>query len=218
MNDLLSLAEIKSAASKLVEAGDDVREKLNDLTVRALAERDLAEQQIREVLSAITEGVSLGAGKRTDQVKMALTDALHGIDDALSHAAKAMQLTIGEVTGDLQTFNEMEVQQGLSELKRLEHLFIETVSNVASGANGLVQQEMTSIAEHGRRIGTDTGERVRQIVDDLGNRVRSATHAATANGKQAALDITSRIAEKAGYKLGEIAMHLTEKAREIRKH
>jgi hypothetical protein len=213
----LSLEEIKAAASQLVEAGADVRQKLSELTVRALAERDLAEQQIRDVLSAITEGVSIGAAQRTDQVKTALTDALHGVDDALSHAAEAMQLTIGEVSGDIKAFNETEVQQGLSELKRLEAVFLETVSRVASNANGLVQQEMTAIVEHGRRIGTDTGARVRKVADDLGNRVRTAAHDAAANGKQAALIISSRITEKAGLKLGEVAAKLTEKAREMRK-
>lgn len=215
---LLSLEDIKVAASRLVEAGGDVREKLSDLTVRALAERDLAEQQIREVLSAITEGVSLGAAKRTDEVKTALADALHGVDDALTHAAEAMQLTIGEAASDIKAFSETEVQQGLAELKRLEGLFVETVSRVASGATGLVQQEMTAIAEHGRRIGTDTGERVRQVTDDLGNRASRAAQAVAESGKQAALEVGARIAEKAGFKLGEIAMRLTEKAREIRKN
>lgn len=213
----LSLEEIKAAASQLVEAGADVRQKLSELTVRALAERDLAEQQIRDVLSAITEGVSIGAAQRTDQVKTALTDALHGVDDALSHAAEAMQLTIGEVSGDIKAFNESEVQQGINELKRLEGVFLETVSRVASNASGLVQQEMTAIVEHGRRIGTDTGARVRKVVDDLGNRVRAAAHEAAENGKQAALIISSRVTEKAGMKLGEIAAKLTEKAREMRK-
>jgi hypothetical protein len=214
----LSLDDIKAAASRLVEAGGDVREKLSDLTVRALAERDLAEQQIREVLSAITEGVSLGAAKRTDEVKTALADALHGVDDALTHAAEALQLTIGEAAGDIKAFSETEVQQGLTELKRLEGLFVETVSRVASGANGLVQQEMTAIAEHGRRIGTDTGERVRQVADDLGNRASRAAQAVAESGKQAALEVGARIAEKAGFKLGEIAARLTEKARDIRKN
>lgn len=212
----LSLEDVKAAASRLIESGEEIRQKLGDLTVRALAERDLAEQQISDVLSAITEGVSLGAAKRTDQVKTALTDALHGVDDALSHAAEAMQLTLGEVAGDIKTFSEEEVQQGLGELKRLEGVFVDTVSRVANSASGLVQQEMTAIAEHGRRMGTDTGERVRQVADDLSHRVRIAAQEATESGKQAALEVSARVAEKAGYKLGEIAAKLTEKARSLR--
>lgn len=213
----LSLEELKNAASRLVAAGESVREKLNDLTVEALARRDLAEQEIREVLTAITEGVSLGAAQRTEQVKIALTDALQGVDDALGHAAEAMQLTIGEVSSDLKAFNETELQQGLQELKRLEGLFIETVSKVASGASGLVQQEMAAIAEHGRRIGTDTGERVRKVTDDLTQRIRDAAQGAASSGKKAALEVSARVAERAGYKLGELAARLTEKAREMRK-
>lgn len=218
MNDkqVMTLEEIKAAAGRLVQAGGEVREKLRALTVQALTQRDLAEREIREVLGAITEGVSLGASQRADEVKAALTDALHGVDDALSHAAEAMQLAIDEVASDAREFGSNDLQQGLDDLKKLEATFLEIVGRVAESASGLVKQEMAAIAEHGKRIGTDTGARVKAVSDDLGNRVRAAAHEAADAGKQAARVIGARVAGMASRKLGEIAVRLNEKAEQLK--
>jgi hypothetical protein len=212
----LSLDEIKSTASRLVQAGGEVREKLRELTVQALTQGELAEREIREVLNAITEGVSLGADQRANEVKSAVADALHGMDDALSHAAEAMHLAISEVVSEAKDFGSHDLQQGLNDLKKLEELFLETVSRVAGNANGLVKQEMSAIAEHGRHIGTDTGERIKAVANDLGNRVRSTAHGAADAGKKAAREVSARVATMASRKLGEIALRIGEKAEQLK--
>lgn len=212
----LTLDEMRATAEKLVQAGGEVREKLRELTLHALTQGELAEHEIRAVLGAITEGISQGAGQRADTVKSALGDALQGMDDALSHAAEAMQLAISEVASDVKTFREQELQQGLKDLKGLEALFLEIVGRVADSAGGLVKQEMNSVAEHGRRIGTDTGGRVKAVAEDLGHRIRTAAHGAVDAGKDAAKDVAVRVAEKASQKFGEIAAKVGEKAEQLK--
>ncbi|MCX7627959.1 MAG: hypothetical protein N2Z69_06045 [Methylophilaceae bacterium] len=212
----LTLEEIKDTAARLVQAGVEVRDRLRALTLQALTQGELAEREIRAVLSAITEGVSLGATQRADEVKSALTDALRGVDDALAHAAEAMQLTLREVASNAREFGAQDLQQGLHDLKQLEATFLEIVARVAEGASGLVRQEMAAIAEHGRRIGTDTGTRVKAVADDLGNRIRASAHEAMDAGKQAARIVGSRVAALASRKLGELAARLGEKAEQLK--
>jgi hypothetical protein len=212
----LTLDEIKAAAERLVKAGENVRETLRQLTVQALTQGELAEREIREVLAAITEGVTLGAEQRASEVKNALGDALHGMDDALTHAAEAMQLAIKEAASDAKEFGGSDLQQSLNDLKMLEEMLLETLYRAAEGAQGLVKQELLSMAEHGRRIGTDTGARVRAIADDLGNRVRGAVQGATSAGKQAARMVGARVAHMSSRKLGEIADRLAQKAEQLK--
>lgn len=212
----LTLEEMRAAAGKLVQAGQEVREKLRELTLRALTQGELAENEIRAVLGAIAEGVSQGAGQRADVVKTALGDALTGMDDALSHAAEAMNLAISEVASDVKTFHEQELQQGLKDLQSLETVFLEIIGRTADSAGGLVKQEMHAVAEHGRRIGTDTGGRVKAVAEDLGQRIRTAAHGAADAGKDAAKEAAARVAAKASQKLGEIASRLAEKAEQLK--
>lgn len=211
-----SLEEIKAAAHRLVVAGQDVRKKLDELTVQALTQRDLAEQQVREVLTAITEGVSLGAAERAEEMRAALSDALRGMDDALEHAAEAMHLALGEANSLAQEFAQQDLKQGLSELKNLEEMFLETVGNVAQGAHSMVQQEMTVLVQHARQSGTGTGDRVRSIADDLGNRLRATAQEATDAGKRAAREVGLRVATLASSKLAEAAELIAKKAEELK--
>jgi len=211
-----SIEEFKNAARDLVRAGENVREKLHDLTVQALTQRQLAEQEIREVLGAITEGVSIGAGQRAEEVQASLTHALNGMDDALSHAAEAMQLAVGEASSHAQEFAEQDIKQSIDELKLLEEMFLDTVTRVAQGTSGLVKQEMTALVEHARRTGTGTGDRVKGVTEELGNRLRATAQQASNAGIQAARQIGSRVASLASRKLAEIAEKMEKKAQELK--
>jgi len=212
----LTLEDIKAAASRLVQAGGNVRERLRELTVQALTQGELAEREIRDVLNAITEGVSLGAQQRANEVKNAVGDAVRGMDDALTHAAEAMQLAIKEAASDAKEFGGNDLQQSLNDLKKLEEMLLETLTRAAEGAQGLVKQELTTMVEHSRRIGTDTGVRVKAVADDLGNRVRGAVQGATNAGKQAARIVGSRVAHMSSRKLNEIADRLAKKAEQLK--
>lgn len=217
MNDeRFSLEEIKEKARDLLRSGENVREKLHDLTVEALTQRQLAEQEIREVLGAITEGVSRGATERTEEVRAALGSALHGMDDALEHAAEAMRLALGEVSSHAQEFAEQDLRQSLGDLKKLEDMFLETVSHVAQEATGLVRQEMTALAEHARRTGTGTGERVREAAEEFGSRLRATAQQASDAGLHAAREIGSRVALLSSRKLIEIAEKIEQKAQALK--
>jgi hypothetical protein len=208
----LSLEQIKNAARDLMRSGQDVRTKLHELTVRALTQGRLAEQEIKAVLGAITEGVSLGASERAEEVRSALGDALHGVDDALVNAAEAMQLALGEVGTHAKDFADQDLKQGLDELKKLEQMFLETVTRVGDGASGLVKQELAVLAEHARRTGTGTGERVKLVSEELANRLRATAHEAGDAGLHAARVIGARVAATASTKLAEIAERLKRKA------
>lgn len=218
MNDesKFSLEQIKEAARDLLRNGGNVREKLHELTVQALTQRQLAEQEIREVVGAITEGVSLGAAERTEEVRAALGDALNGMDDALGHAAEAMQLAWGEVSSHAQEFAEQDLKQGISELKNLEQVFLETVSRVGQGASGLVKQEMAAIAEHARHTGTGASQRIKAVAEELGNRLRATAQQATDAGKHAAREVGARGADIASRKLAEIAARIADKAEALK--
>ena len=211
-----SMDELKEKAQQLVRTGQDVRLKLHELTVQALAQRDLAEQEVREVLAAITEGVSLGANERAQEMRAALSDALRGVDDALGHAAEAMHLALDEAGGKVHEFAEQDVRQGLSELKNLEAMFLETVTQVAQGASGVVREEMSTLVEHARRTGTGAGDRVRAVAEDLGNRLRASAHEATDAGKRAAREIGLRVAALASQKLSDAAAKIEAKAQALK--
>jgi len=208
----LSLTDIKEAARKLVHAKQDVRAKIHELTMQALTQGELAEQEVRQALRAITEGVSLGAAEHTQEMKAAIGDAINGMDDALSSAAEALHATLHEAGTHTRDFAAQDLKFWLEEMQKLEELFLETLGRASESANELVKQEITAVVETARRTGTITGARVRAVTEELVAQLRTTAHEARAAGKQAAREVGARVATIASNKLADIAAKIQHKA------
>lgn len=212
----LSTEEIKQAASASVEGGVDIRTKVRDLTLRALKTRKLSTEEIRPVINAVTEGISVGAAKRAGEVKSALSEGLAGMDEALTKAAEATRLALEQLTSHAKDFSESELDWALVNLKRLEEEFLDTVSTVADSAAGKIKQELKDLVVHARRTGTDTGAKVAETVNTLGNKVSSTLHESKVVGKDAAREMSARLASLAGGFLAGMADALREKAEKLK--
>lgn len=215
-SNMLSTEEIKQAASASVEEGVDIRAKVRDLTLRALKTRKLSTEEIRPVINAVTEGISVGAAKRAGEVKSALSEGLAGMDEALTKAAEATRLALEQLTSQAKDFSESELDWALVNLKRLEEEFLDTVSVVADSAAGKIKQELKDLVVHARRAGTDTGAKVAETVSTLGNKVSATLHEGKVTGKDAAREMSARLASLASGILAGMADALHEKAEKLK--
>lgn len=213
----LSPEEIKQAVSTSVEQGVDIREKVRNLTLQALKIRKLSPDEIKPVISAVTEGISLGAAKRVGEAKSALTEGLAGLDEALTKAAEATRLALQQLTAQTKDFSESDLSWALVSLKRLEEEFLDTVSVVADSATGRIKQEMKDLVVHARRAGTDTGAKVAETVSTFGNKVSATLHEGKAVGKDAAREMSARLASLASGIFAGMADALHEKAEKLKK-
>ncbi len=215
--NMLSTEEIKQAASASVEEGVDIRAKVRDLTLQALKTRKLSTDEIRPVINAVTEGISVGAAKRAGEVKSALSEGLAGMDEALTKAAEATRLALEQLTSHARDFSESELDWALANLKRLEEEFLDTVSTVADSAAGKIKQELKDLVVHARRAGTDTGAKVTETVNTLGSKVSATLQESQSAGKEAAREMSARLAALAGGILSGMADALNEKAKKLKK-
>ncbi|MHB1591715.1 MAG: DUF6781 family protein [Sulfuricella sp.] len=214
--NMLSSEEIKQAVSTSVEGGVDVRAKVRDLTLQALRTRRLDYDEIKPVITAVTEGISMGAAKHAGEVKAALSEGLAGLDEALTKAAEATRLALEQLTSQARDFSETDLSWALVNLKRLEEEFLDAVSVVADSATGRIKQEMRDLITHARRAGTDTGSKVAETVGALNNKVSATLHEGKAAGKDAAREMSARLASLASGILAGMADALHEKAEKLK--
>ncbi|MDO9190459.1 MAG: hypothetical protein Q7U24_11350, partial [Sulfurimicrobium sp.] len=92
MNQPMSTQEIVTAASASMQDDGEIRTRVHDLTLKALRERRLDASEVRSVVRSVAEGVSLGAERRSGEVKDALAAAIAGLDAALLKTAQATHL------------------------------------------------------------------------------------------------------------------------------
>jgi len=186
---------IKSSASETVDRGLDVREQVRDLTLRALTNRGLYPEEVRQVIRAATEGIALGAGKRGGDARAAVADALKGLDEAIMKAAEAGRLALEELTSRSRDFSETELKQALANMKRIEEDFLSTVAQVGESAKPVVKGQFRDVLSHMRRSGTDTGVKVASTMNEFTQRMARTYIDTQIAGLEAAKEMSTRWAE-----------------------
>lgn len=201
---------IKTAASESLQQDADIRAKVRDLTLQALKSRHLEPEAIKQVVRAMSEGISLGAESRASDVRNALAEALGGLDEALMKSAEASHLALKQLTSKGKEFSENELKQALTNLKKLEEDFLNTVGQVADAGGGVVKQELRELLSHARRAGTDTGKQVAATMNEFAHRMTTSYVDSTISGLEAARVLSARFALVASGILAGLADALRE--------
>lgn len=207
-----SSESITAAVSETVQREGDIRGRVRDLTLQALRTRRLDSAAIKDVVKAVTEGISLGLDKRAHEVKGALAEAVAGLDDALTKSAEATHLALQQLTSQSKDFTEHDLKAALDDLKRLEEDFLATVSQVADAAGSMIRQEMHDLVGHARRAGTDTGAKVAETMGEFGSRVKATLGESRATGADTVREVSARLATLASGILAGLADALHEKS------
>jgi len=203
---------IKAAASEAVQQGGDIRSRVRDITLQALKTRSVQVDEIKQVVGAVTEGISLGLDKRGAEVKSALSEALAGLDEALTKSAEATQLALRQLASQGRDFSDNELREALDYLKHLEEEFLLTVSRIADTASDRMKIEWADLLEHARRAGTDTGAKVAATLAEFGKRAQTTATGTATTGGRAARELSARLAQAASGIFAGLADALKEKS------
>ena len=74
---------LKGLAQESVKQGENLRTAVRELTLNALRGRELTVEQIKRVVSAVTQGVNLGAASSKMDPQRVLGEAFSGMDEAV---------------------------------------------------------------------------------------------------------------------------------------
>lgn len=177
-----------------VEAGENVRDAVRKVTLKALSAGDLDMRRIRRVVGLVLHGASRGAQKHDENSGRILRETLEGVDDALAKSAMATKLAIEEAAGRVKDFGFRDLGQSLDDLRALESLFLETAAGIAQTSHGTTKDILGNLTHHARNIGTSTGVAsrtalqalTRKLGDDVRDRVGLGVDAARALRKSIA--------------------------------
>ena len=196
---------IRQAASESVRQDEGVRERVRDLTLGALTSRRFDREAIREVVRAITEGVSLGATGSGAGAQRSIAEAFRGMDQALAKSVRAGQEAIRQLVATGRGVSDREVQQALAGLQKIEEDFIATVGQVAQAASERMRPEMREALGQATRAGTETSRQVAATTTELTRTFASASAEFTLAGIEIAGEFGARFAQIAGGVLAGMA-------------
>lgn len=208
----LSDAGIRASASETVREGTDIRAKVHELTLLALNAQRFDRHGMREVIRAVTEGAATGADKTTADMRLAMSEALRGMDQALRTSAEAGHMALKTLAATGKTFSDSEFKTALASLRKVEDDFLATVGQVADAASAKVQPELREALRNARKSGTETGKQVALTMGDFAQKFSAASADAAIAGLEAAGQFGARFAAVASGVLGGLAEALRASA------
>ena len=162
---------LKQMASESVKQGENLRGQVRDMTLQALKTRELTVEQIKQVVRSVSQGVNLGAAIPAIDVGKTLTDAIHGMDDALLKAVQANRLALEQFSSQSSEFSKSYLHQALEQLKRVEYEFFGVLKQTAEASTGKLREQWSEVLKHTRIAGTDSGREVADTVEAFQNQM-----------------------------------------------
>lgn len=158
---------IRQAAADSMRHGEDIRRRVHELTLEALKNRRFDREGIRDVVRAVTEGVTRGADADGSGLRQRLGEAFRGMDEALTKSVAAGQQALRQMVATGRGFSEHELKQGVAGLKKIEHDFVETVNEVAASANERLRPELKEALRQTLHAGTETGRQSARLMAEF---------------------------------------------------
>jgi hypothetical protein len=200
-DDLKSLeAEIREALAN----GTHVKETVHRLTLKAMNAKTIDPESLQRIITAVLQGVHDGAtqqlqhaANQTQAAKSQITEAVAGLDTALAGFAQASKLAVEEAAGQAKKFSNQELTRTRSDLEGLENLFLDTLHQTASAAQGLVSDVLHDLGQHAKNNGTAVGSQLKETLATFAQQVASVGHAQLETGAtlaHATADIIGKIA------------------------
>lgn len=215
MPENAQLAQLREAAAE-ASGAPDLRERVRELTARALHERRAALDDVRAIVAAVTEGVGSGLSARGGEIKEGLKQAVSGLDDALGGAAQAASYTINEAVEQGRAFKENELKASLEQLRDLETQFVDTLKTTAKQSGGKLKEELEHLVDHLKITGTRTGEQVRESLGQFASGVRAGSAAGRAGLSESASVASERLAQVASGVLAALSDSLKRQSERLR--
>jgi hypothetical protein len=158
---------IRQAAADSMRHGEDIRRRVHDVTLEALKNRRFDREGIRDVVRAVTEGVTRGADADGSGLRQRLGEAFRGMDEALTKSVEAGQQALRQMVATGRGFSDHELKQGVAGLKKIEHDFVETVNEVAASANERLRPELKEALRQTLHAGTETGRQTARLMAEF---------------------------------------------------
>ncbi len=198
-----------------VEQGNDVQEKVRQLTLRFISARSLDIKSVRETADAVLRGARAGvqqelehSSAQTHIARDRLREAVAGLDVALAQFAEAAKLAVEEAAGRAQRYSSDDLQKARADLERLETMFVETLQHSASAARDATGEILRDLAAHSRTHGSAVGAQLKETLSVIAHQIGATGRAQVGVGLHLAKNTSDLVRQIAAGVLTGLAQHV----------
>lgn len=211
-NDTSTLeAEVRDT----VEQGNNVQEKVRQLTLRVISARSLDVESVRQTASAVLRGAQAAVQKelqhssgQTHIARDHLKQAVTGLDVALAQFAEAAKLTVQEAASRAQKYSSEDLKLARSDLASLETMFVETLQSSALAARNAAGEILYDLAAHTRIYGSAVGRQLKETLPVFASHIGEAGRTQVGVGLHLAKNTSDLVRQIAAGMLTGLAEHI----------
>jgi len=206
---------IEAEVSKTVEQGEDVQEKVRQLTLRIISARSLDIKSVRKTADAVLRGARAGVQKefqhssaQTQVAREHLKQAVTGLDVALAQFAEAAKLALEEAASRAQKYSSEDLKRARADLESLDSMFLETLQSSASAARDAAGEILHDLAAHTRTQGSAIGAQLKDTLSVFARQISAAGNAQVGAGLHLARNTADLMRQIAAGVLTGMADHI----------
>ena len=206
---------LEAEVRETVEHGNNVQEKVRQLTLRVISACSLDIESVRQTAGAVLRGARAAVQKELqhssaqphiarDHLKQAVT----GLDIALAQFAEAAKLAVEEAAGRAQKYSSDDLKRARSDLASLEAMFVETLQSSASAARNAAGEILHDLAAHTRTHGSAVGTQLKETLSVFTRHIGAAGRAQVGVGLHLAKNTSDLVRQIAAGVLTGLAEHV----------
>ncbi len=159
--------KVEQTVREVLESGQDIYQQVRAITLKALTEHELDQNNIKAVVQAVGRGIGGGISSQKQMTQQAFRQSAEALDDALVSTAEATKLAVEEASSKIHEFSEHDIKKAQENLQSLETLFLETMTDVAKKGSDVVADVVGDFITHAQNNGTAVGKRTQIIFEAL---------------------------------------------------
>ncbi len=182
-------AIINMFSQATAKQGEALRKAVSEATLKALQGRELTLENIRKVLTTVTQASTAGAALNPAgpvDVEAMLGKAFAGMDAALLKTVEANRRALEQFIGQGVDVQEKQIKGALANLEKMEDMFFAAVGKAAQGAALPIQGPWDKVLETMKLKGTSTGAQADQTVEQMLAQAQTALRDGRSAGLKAA--------------------------------
>jgi hypothetical protein len=206
---------VSTGQPKISTAEQDqaIRERVRSLMSQLLQQGRMDPEGVKEVMRAVTGGVSSGTTSKDDTPGVEFAETVRQLHAALVGSSEAAQRALQTLAMRGEGASDNDIKAALASLLKLQEDCLAAVNRVSARASGAnLRRELDQLAVHAQNVGVEASARAGALMNEFTSRIAGSYRETAAPSLEAARAFSARMALLASGVIAGVADALSDQS------
>lgn len=176
--------------------GEDqaIRARMRELMSRLLRDGHIDTEGVRDVVQAVTRGMTSERAPTADQARAELPGTVRRLDAALATSAEATHRALELIANRGNDVTDNDIKGALASIAKLQEDCLAASNCLADAARGNLRRELDQLAVHAQNIGAESSVRLAAMMNEFASGLGALYRDTAVPGLETARGLSVRMA------------------------